>query len=238
MAAFRWVAKATAIADGRQVFVKTSLWGRFNHKLRYMLVFYTRLNASYMRSDITKGVKFPDYELPDHKGKRRKLSELQGNDPVALLLARGGYCPKEHLQHQWLAAMQPEIKVGYCRIITISTDTQLESKEWRNRLGAHWPFLSDRKRVVQQDLDIQEYTDPGHDPMIPYTILLEPGLVVYKIYNGYWYWGRPTPEEIRQDFRAISKKCRPDWDLADPQVMERWEKGEKSFFYPYESFST
>lgn len=186
-----------------------------------------------MRSDITKGASFPDYELPDHKGKVRKLSELQGEDPVALMLARGGYCPKEHLQHQLLAAMQTEIKVSYCRLITISTDSVLESKEWRTRLGAHWPFLSDKERIVQQDLDIKEYTDPLHRPMIPYTVLLEPGLKVYKVYNGYWYWGRPTPEELRQDFRAISMKCRPDWDLTDPEVKEKWEKGEKSFFYPY-----
>lgn len=53
-----------------------------------------------MRSDIHKGAKFPDYELPDQEGEKRKLSELQGQDPVALMLARGGYCPKEDLQHQ------------------------------------------------------------------------------------------------------------------------------------------
>jgi hypothetical protein len=28
--------------------------------------------------------------------------------------------------------------------------------------------------------------------MIPYVIVLEPGLVVYKIYMGYWFFGRPT----------------------------------------------
>jgi peroxiredoxin len=186
-----------------------------------------------MRPDIAKGAIFPDYELPDHNGKKRKLSELQGGEPVALILARGGYCPKEHLQHQWMAAMESEIKVGYSLLITITTDSILECKEWRTRLGAHWPFLSDEGRKVQQDLDIKEYTDPEHNPMISHTILLEPGLVVYKIYNGYWYWGRPTPEEIRQDFRAISQKCRPDWDLADPEVKEKWENGEKEFFYPY-----
>lgn len=186
-----------------------------------------------MRQDIKAGAAFPDYELPDQEGKKRKLSELQGKDPVALMLARGGFCPKEHVQHQWMASMQTEIRVGYCRLITISTDSLLESKEWRTRLGAHWPFLSDEERVVQQDLDIQEYTDPVHNPMIPYTIMLEPGLKIYKVYNGYWYWGRPTPEDLRQDFRAISMKCRPDWDLANPDVKARWEKGEKSFFYPY-----
>jgi hypothetical protein len=51
-----------------------------------------------MRSDIKPGGTFPDYELPDHSSIRRKLSELQGDDPLILTLARGHYCPKEH-QH-------------------------------------------------------------------------------------------------------------------------------------------
>ena len=37
---------------------------------------------------------FPDYWLPDHTGTVRTLSELQGRDPLILLLARGNYCPK------------------------------------------------------------------------------------------------------------------------------------------------
>jgi len=41
-----------------------------------------------MRSDIVPGSIFPDYELPDHTGKVRKLSELQGDDPLVLTLAR------------------------------------------------------------------------------------------------------------------------------------------------------
>jgi len=186
-----------------------------------------------MREDIKIGNRFPDYELPDHTGKKHKLSELQGNDPVALVLARGGYCPKEHLQHVWMTQMEPEIKVSYCRFITVSTDNFLETMEWKGRLGAHWIFLSDQERIIQKDLEIQEYTDPQHDPMIPYTILLEPGLRIHKIYNGYWYVGRPTPDEIRQDFRRISEKYRPDWDLSKPEVKEKWEKGEKDFFWPY-----
>lgn len=186
-----------------------------------------------MRYDIKKGAVFPNYKLPDHTGRKWKLSELQQNDPVALTLARGGYCPKEDLQHQWMAAMQRELKVSYCRFITISTDSQLESLEWRTRLGAHWPFLCDEERLIQKDLEIKEYTDARHNPMIPYTILLEPGLKIHKIYNGYWYWGRPTPEELKQDFRAISMNIRPDWNLADPEVKRRWDDGKKEFFFPY-----
>jgi hypothetical protein len=44
----------------------------------------------------------PDYELTDHTGKRRKLSELQGHDPMVLVLGRGGYCPKDRRQAEGL----------------------------------------------------------------------------------------------------------------------------------------
>ena len=48
-----------------------------------------------MRADIVASAVFPDYELTDHTGKRRKLSDLQGPDSMVLVLSRGGYCPKD-----------------------------------------------------------------------------------------------------------------------------------------------
>jgi hypothetical protein len=86
---------------------------------------------------------------------------------------------------------------------------------------------------VQKDLDIAEYTDPDHNPMIPHVIVLEPGLVVYKIYNGYWFFGRPTMEDLRQDLRAVTQKCRPDWDITTPVMKAAWNEGRKEAFYPY-----
>jgi hypothetical protein len=50
-------------------------------------------------------------------------------------------------------------------------------------------MMSDPGRLVQQVLDIVEYTDPEHNQMIPHTIVYESGLVIYKVYNGYWYFG-------------------------------------------------
>jgi peroxiredoxin len=44
-----------------------------------------------MRPDIGPGAVFPDYELPDHTGRLRRLSEIQGGDPMCLVLSRGGY---------------------------------------------------------------------------------------------------------------------------------------------------
>ena len=151
-----------------------------------------------MRRDIAPGNPFPDYELPDHENVARKLSEIQGDDPLILTLARGHYCPKEHMQHLELAANYPKINVAYTQVATIATDEHHTLQEFRNSVGAVWPFLSDPDRIVQKDLDIQEYTDPDNDPMIPHTLVLKPGLIVHKIYNGYWFWGRPSFADLWQ----------------------------------------
>jgi peroxiredoxin len=162
-----------------------------------------------MRADIVPGSVFPDYQLSDHTTTRRKLSELQGQHPMVLVLSRGGFCPKDRRQAELLVQLHRELEVSYCRLVTISTDSVSETNEYRTGVGAHWTFLSDAGRTVQKDLDIAEYTDAVHNPMIPHTIVLEPGLVVFKIYNGYWFLGRPTNEELRQDLRAVTRKCRP-----------------------------
>lgn len=70
------------------------------------------------------------------------------------------------------------------------------------------------------------------DPMIPHVLVLEPGLVIYKIYNGYWFLGRPTLEDLRQDLRAVTRKCRPDWDITTPELRAAWQQGRKELFYP------
>jgi len=186
-----------------------------------------------MRADIVPGAPFPDYNLADHTGKHRSLSELQDGDPLVLVLSRGGYCPKERRQHEGLLQLHREMQVGYCQLVTISTDNLLETNEFRAGVGAGWTFLSDPARTLQKDLDIVEYTDPQHNPMIPHTLVLEPGLRIYKIYNGYWFFGRPTVEELRLDLRAVVQRCRPDWDISSATQQAAWAKGDKAGFYPY-----
>src|SRR5208337_923316 len=96
-----------------------------------------------MRSDITPGGTFPDYELPDQDRVARKLSEIQGEDPLVLTLARGNYCPKEHQQHLELAANYSKIAVSYTKVATISTDDHHASQEFRASVGAQWPVPAD-----------------------------------------------------------------------------------------------
>jgi len=173
-----------------------------------------------MPYELTPGAIFPDYQLPDHTDTPRRLSELQGDDPLILTLSRGHYCPKEHQQHLDLAAFYPKIAVAYTQIATISTDDHHTLQEFRASVGAQWPFLSDPDRTVQKDFDIAEYTDPEHNPMIPHTLVLKPGLIIHRFYNGYW-----------QDLRVVTSEIRPDWDLRAPGLREAWNAGDFSAFH-------
>ena len=184
-----------------------------------------------MRADIVPGGTFPDYELTDHAKMRRSLSELQGIDPMVLILSRGHFCPKDHQQHLALAAAYPQFVVAYTKVVTIATDNLLELSEFRNSVGAQWTFLSDAGRKIQKDLDIQEYTDPTHDPMIPHTLVLKPGLVIHSIYNGYWFWGRPSVVDLWHDLRDASCEVRPGWDLSRPGLREAWDAGDHAAFH-------
>jgi peroxiredoxin len=186
-----------------------------------------------MRADIVPGATFPDYELPDQTGKRRRLSEMQGGDPMIVVLSRGAFCPKDRRQLTNLVELYPEINVAYTKIVTISTDGMLETNELRDGLAAQWPFLSDPGRIVQKDLDIAEYTDPEHNPMIPHTFVLGPGLEIHSIYNGYWFWGRPTNEDLRHDLRELTRRIRSDWDLGAPGMRQKWDQGQRDDFWPY-----
>jgi hypothetical protein len=75
-----------------------------------------------MRYDLVPGNVFPDYQLPDHTGTPRRLSELRCDDPLIPTLSRGHYSQKEHQQHLDVAAFYPKIAVAYTQIATISTD--------------------------------------------------------------------------------------------------------------------
>jgi len=88
-----------------------------------------------VRSDIAPGGIFPDYELPDHENVPRRLSELQGEDPLVLTLSRGHYCPKEHQQHLELAAFYPKVAVAYTQMATIATDDHHVLQEFRASVG-------------------------------------------------------------------------------------------------------
>jgi hypothetical protein len=70
--------------------------------------------------------------------------------------------------------------------------------------------------------------------MVPHTLVLKPGLVIHSIYNGYWFWGRPSFYDLWHDLRAATAEIRPDWDLGTPRLREAWVAGDYSFFHGWD----
>jgi peroxiredoxin len=158
------------------------------------------------------GGRCPDIELPDHTGRTRRLSEIAGGDPLVLLFSRGWWCPKEQRHLREVTAAQDEFEVAYARIVVVSIDGAEVQAAFRAGLGARFTFLSDPGRVWLERLDLLEQTDTLHRPYRPTALTLRPDLEIHRVYDGYWYWGRPTVEDLRQDMRAISRAVREDFD--------------------------
>jgi peroxiredoxin len=111
--------------------------------------------------------------------------------------------------------LQPELEINDCKLITISTADVQHTFDLRGALGATWPFLSDHDRRLIHQLDIVDVTDKRYSPVaIPFTYVLDGKREIDKVYNGWWFVGRPTADELRADFRSLLAR-RPDWAYSD-----------------------
>jgi peroxiredoxin len=100
--------------------------------------------------------------------------------------------------------LQPEFSVSPPRLVTVSTADAFHMREFRRSLGAQWPFVCDDQRQLIHELGIADSTDKRYAPVaVPYTFVLDGNLLIHKVYFGWWFVGRPTVEELRQDFRAL-----------------------------------
>ena len=165
-----------------------------------------------MRADLAPTSRFPDLGLADHAGVSRRLSELAEGDPLVVNFFRGWWCPKEQAFFRRLVTLQDEAEVAYTRLVSVSVDHSPELSAFRAGLGARWTFLSDSDRTYLDELGLRETTDTLHRPYLPATFTLYPDLTIHSAYNGYWFWGRPSNEELRQDMRAITRAIRQDWE--------------------------
>jgi peroxiredoxin len=157
------------------------------------------------------GEQFPDIRLADHAGNDRLLSDLVAGDPTVLQFYRGWWCPKEQAYMRQLVALQDELEVSYVRVISVSVDPPPVAAAFRAGVGARWTFLCDPERVWQEKLGLREVTDTVYRPYLPVVFTLFPDLSVHRRYDGYWYLGRATTEELKRDLREISARVRPDW---------------------------
>ena len=172
-----------------------------------------------MTLHLDAGDMFPDIELPSYENHPIRLSHLTqpslldrhlGFDdgyPLILVFYRGFFCPRDQQQMRQLVEFEDELAVNYGRLVAVSVDPPLVQAAFRAGLGARWPFLSDERREVIRQLGILDETEGEYAYRAqPYTFVLWPDLHIHAIYNGWWFVGRPTLEELRRDLRAIMQE--------------------------------
>ena len=123
--------------------------------------------------------------------------------------------------------LQDDLGVNYCKLAVVSTDPPDISAAFRVGLGATFTFLSDHERNAITQLDMVEVTpaDFKHGLLaLPYTFALTPDLSIHKIYNGWWYVGRPSLEELRHDMREMMQACRDDYAYNGPSLASLEER--------------
>ena len=178
---------------------------------------------------------FPDLALPNHQNQVTRLSHftkpslldkhlgfLDGY-PLILVFFRGFFCPRDQQQMRQLVEFQHELAVNFGKLVAVSADPPLVQAAFRAGMGAHWTFLSDEQRTIIKQINILDETEGEYAYRAqPYTLVLRPDLRIYSMYNGWYFAGRPTNEELRHDLRAIME-ARSDYRYEaydTPQVRQ------------------
>ena len=170
-------------------------------------------------ADLTPGDVFPDIRLPEHTGRELALSEIADGEPLVLCFVRGWWCPKEQVRMRGLVSMQEEIEREYGAIAVVTVDSPYVNGTFRAGVGASFPFLSDEGRRVARELDLLEQTDEKHLPYLPFTFVLDSLRRIHAIWCGFWFWGNPTPEELRLALREVTRAGQPTF--GDPRAIWR-----------------
>ena len=176
-----------------------------------------------MSASLQPGGTLPDFELPDHTGTPRRLSDLQGDDAMVLLLGRGEHCPRERQHQREMVRFNELAAVAFTRLVTVLPNALPELDRMRLATGAFWTYLSDADLEVQRALGIEEYTDTENAATVPHTLVLGPGLAIDKVYVGYWFWGRPSTEQLWGDLQDLFRRTKPDFDPTLPEARAAWE---------------
>jgi peroxiredoxin len=182
-----------------------------------------------MSQHLEPGMTIPDFELPDEAGDLHRLADLQGDNVLVLHLSRGEHCPRERMHHRELLHFHEQCSVAFTELVTIMPNTLHDVFRLKISTGARWTFLSDSELVVQKHFGINEYTDTHHDnAMVPHTLILSPGLVIEKVYVGYWFWGRPSNDQLWTDIGAVLARTKADFDPTTAAARTAWERAQRA----------
>lgn len=175
---------------------------------------------------------FPDLTLPDHTSTPTKLSSLNRpylldtytglfptGYPLIVIFFRGFFCPRDQTFFKNLVARQSDLQSALAHIVAISVQSPEVNSAFRAGIGANdVTFLSDEPRKAIQGLGILDETEGEYARVArPYTFILHPDLKVHKVYDGWFFVGRPTVDDLLKDLNEVMSGLKgwkyEDWSI-------------------------
>ncbi|RUP09779.1 cold-shock DNA-binding domain protein [Jimgerdemannia flammicorona] len=172
---------------------------------------------------------FPDLTLLDHGSNPTKLSSLNRpylldtytglfptGYPLIVIFFRGGFCPRDQTFFRNLVARRSDLQSALARIVAISVQSPQANFSFRAGLGAdNITFLSDEPRKAVQGLGILDETEGEYARVArPYAFVLHPDLKVHKVYDGWFFVGRPSVDELLTDLKEVMSGLK-GWKYED-----------------------
>jgi peroxiredoxin len=117
---------------------------RFVDYTRAMDRLVARLNGSGAMGGVPDmGDVFPDFILPDARGRLWRLADALERGPVVLAFHRGYWCDFCHLNMKSLAEISPRITELGSQIVAISPQNATHAAKLMSESGAEFPVLCD-----------------------------------------------------------------------------------------------
>ena len=165
---------------------------------------------------LSVGDVFPDFKLPDHGRRQRRLSAytkpspldlrlcFDDGHPLILVFGRGFFCPRDQEQMRGPRPVPVGARGQLLQARQRNADSPMVGAAFRP--GSGRSGLSSRTRSERSwtSLGILDETEGEYAGVSrPYTFVSGRISPSTKIYDGWFFVGRPTLEELRHDLREM-----------------------------------
>jgi len=163
-----------------------------------MHTYITLNNAKMIKKGVSKGykavkgVKAPDFLLPDQYGNIVRLSDFYEKRHVLLIFVQGDWCPYCHMIMRTYMRESHRFKEKNILLIAVGPDPVGINRDMAKKLGLDYLVLSDEKMKAAQEygITLPDFSLPSITPFdegmpLPASFLIDKkGTVVYTSRTG------------------------------------------------------
>lgn len=185
-------------------------------------------------SRLQVGQPAPDFQLPDTDGKRWRLADFRGKQPVVLIWVFADWCPVCHGEFHELIELRRQFAAANIAVATLEchdlfpcrvmVGQELEPKYWFSKTSFKesytkniwWPHLVDRAGAVGAEYGVQPLAFTVHAEWInrPTVVIVDQAGIARFAYYGTFWGDRPSIHELLEMVRS------GDYSFAAPKRLK------------------